>query len=175
MKFNSIDLTGKKFGKLTAVRRSVRRTRWECICDCGNTTIVRTKRLCDGVRSSCGCVRKDNLRKGTIVRDQVRAAIGKARRENPRAYASWSGMKRRCLEPTNKDYHLYGGRGIKFSPRWEKFLNFLVDMKERPPGTTLDRKDSNGDYCLENCRWATHLEQRYNRRDSRKEVISVFQ
>jgi hypothetical protein len=61
----------------------------------------------------------------------------------------------------------YGGRGIAVEdPRWLQFENFLADMGEPPPGLTLDRRDNERGYCKENCRWATRIEQRNNRRDS---------
>jgi len=79
-------------------------------------------------------------------------------------YRSWAGMLTRVRNPNRKDWHLYGGRGIKVCIRWLEFKKFLEDMGLRPKGKTLDRKNSNGNYCKRNCRWATPLEQIYNRR-----------
>lgn len=75
-------------------------------------------------------------------------------------------MKKRCNNPKNHNYPYYGGRGIRVCERWNDFENFLADMGVRPEGTTLDRKNSNGNYEPDNCRWATKVEQRNNRRDS---------
>lgn len=79
-------------------------------------------------------------------------------------YYSWRAMRARCKYACVRDYRLYGGRGIRVCERWEDFVNFLADMGERPEGATLDRIDGDSNYEPSNCRWATPLEQRHNRR-----------
>jgi hypothetical protein len=64
-------------------------------------------------------------------------------------------MKQRCSNPKNNRFNRYGGRGITFCERWKNFDNFYFDMGERPPGTTLDRRNDDGNYEPNNCRWAT--------------------
>lgn len=84
-----------------------------------------------------------------------------------RTYSSYRQMLNRCLNTNNDNYHHYGGRGIKVCDRWlESYANFLEDMGVRPEDTTLDRKDNDLNYGLENCRWSTHAEQSYNRSSS---------
>jgi len=79
-------------------------------------------------------------------------------------YMSWIGMRQRCQNSCVAKFPIYGGRGISVCLRWQEFVNFLSDMGERPVGMTLDRKNSNGNYEPENCRWATSHMQRMNRR-----------
>jgi hypothetical protein len=65
-------------------------------------------------------------------------------------------MIRRCVDPENKSYPRYGGRGVTVCDRWRNsFEAFIEDMGERPDGHQLDRKDPNGNYEPGNCRWTT--------------------
>lgn len=86
---------------------------------------------------------------------------------NSPTYASWRAMRDRCSRSTHKAYPAYGGRGIEVCARWQSFEAFLADMGERPPGTTLDRIDNNGNYEPGNCRWATAKVQGLNTRANR--------
>ena len=104
-------------------------------------------------------------------------ALGHNTRKNGKTttYRSWDSMKQRCTNPKAPKYEYYGGRGIAFCERWASFANFLEDMGERPKGKTLDRINPHGDYCPENCRWATRLEQARNTTASKLDADRVSQ
>lgn len=150
-----------RYGYLTVLAKAhpskSGRTMWLCQCDCGNIKIIRTGDLTSGKTVSCGCY---HLKAITIH--------GMSKRNNRHPlYVIWNGMISRCNNTKAKDYHNYGARGISVCEEWQDVSNFIRDMSASwKPGLQLDRIDTNGNYCPENCRWVTLRENINNRRNT---------
>lgn len=156
----AVDYVGQKFGNLTVTGRGGkknRRTFFECVCDCGKTCTVRSDHVRSGHTVSCGC---KNQRK------EKRGHNGFREKSHPLRQI-WNAMKSRCYRPDSISYRFYGAKGVRICDRWLVFENFDADMSPRPVGCSIDRIDSNGDYCPENCKWSTALEQSRNRSSTR--------
>lgn len=82
-----------------------------------------------------------------------------------RLYWVWADMIGRCTNANHKAFKNYGGRGVAVCERWRSFKSFAEDMGERPDGALLDRKNNNGNYEPNNCKWSTRKEQNSNRRN----------
>jgi hypothetical protein len=161
-----IDLTGKKFGRLTVIDISYEkrcRYYWKCICDCGKETIVNGYSIKKGLATSCGCYRKELFMSYNKLDTTTHGMT------NTKIYNVWATMLARCFNQNNKAYIHYGGRGIVVCDRWLHFECFYEDMGiSYKNGLTLERNDVNDGYNKNNCCWETYKVQANNRRNSKR-------
>jgi len=160
-----IDLTGRTFGYLKVIRRKKRHNKrpktrsriyWSCVCRCGKKHVVSGCNLVSGAVRSCGCLRREISAKINLTHGH--ALSGK---HSP-TYRSYAHMLTRCLNNKNDRYRFYGARGVGVCDRWrgrDGFVNFLLDLGPRPPGTTLGRFGDIGDYSPSNAMWMNHSQQ----------------
>lgn len=163
---NFRNITGQRFwDRVTAIRLAGREGRhliWECKCDCGNLFYRPSNLVTAGHTKSCGCLKSTKLAERNRTHGET--AHGKASKE----YRAWATMLRRCSDKKFVAYPDYGGRGIKVCERWLTFDNFLSDMGRAPSSKhTLGRENPDEDYCSENCRWETKMEQGRGKRNNR--------
>lgn len=153
---------GDKFSRLTIVGVAAEQIkglalRLECICECGNGTIVTIYNLFTKRVRSCGCLAREiNIQRSTKH----------GMRHTPEWHI-WAQMIGRCTNPKNKGYRNYGERGIIIEDlRWFHFEYFIEDVGLRPsPELSLDRLDNERGYCKENIAWRTRKDQSRNRRN----------
>jgi hypothetical protein len=164
---------GDKFNRWTVIGLPFPQTRnidgvceWmvPCRCICGFARPIRVTMLFNGHSRSCGCLKGE--------KNIIHGEAGKAR---TRLYRVWYAMKARCTKPYSDSFKDYGARGIQICQEWQNSFIAFRDWANNSgysPDLELDRIDNNGNYCPENCRWITGVE---NKRNTSKNVnLSAF-
>lgn len=151
----------QKIARLTLIKEipACRGRSWECVCDCGKKLIVKESLIRNGVIKSCGCLKEEYAKKGNVVHGYNKSRI-------QRIYSS---MIARCYNKNHTHYKNYGGRGITICEEWlgkdglKNFGNWALQNGYND-NLSIDRIDNYGNYCPENCKWSTPLEQQNNTR-----------
>ena len=157
-----IDLTGKKFGRLTVMRRTSNkktRTYWHCKCDCGKEIDVCASHLSSSKTVSCGCSSAERIAELNKTHGMSKTIL----------YKKWCEMKKRCFNKSTASYSSYGGRGITVCDEWkDDFLSFYnwAMSNGYSNGLSIDRIDVNGNYEPSNCRWVDNKTQSLNKRNT---------
>lgn len=162
---HAISRVGQSFGRLHLDSYlgsgKFRKALYACTCACG----AKCEKAWpfNGKTPSCGCAMRE-------AQSAAKLKHGHSRRDHnggsTKAYMTWSKMKHRCSNPNNKNYALYGGRGITVCDEWQAFEGFLADMGEPTGDMTLDRIDTDKGYSKENCRWISQRENCQNKRNN---------
>src|SRR4030066_2079848 len=126
-----------------------------CACGCGGQIGVKEQHKYKGIPKYIHGHSRNHFKHGEI---------------KDRLYHKWEGMKQRTLNPNNKRYSYYGGRGVTICPEWAndytKFRDWALN-NGYADNLVIDRRDNNGNYSPENCRWLIKKENIRQRRTTK--------
>lgn len=167
-KYGFVDITGTVYSRLTVISfagSTKRGAAWLCRCRCGTEKVLIGGDIRSGRVQSCGC-----------WKSEVTSQRSRTHRESATPlYVVWSSMKKRCNNPRNKGYKNYGERGIRVCKEWSESYEAFRDWSLAngyAAGLEIDRRNNDGNYEPDNCRWVA---QKINARNTRRNrSLSAF-
>lgn len=159
------DITGKRFGRLTAIRctrrgaKGIGVTMWLCVCDCGKEKIIQSAHLVNGSSKSCGCLQRE-IAKTVNTKHGIKGT---------RLYDIFENMISRCYNPRCPAFSDYGGRGIAICDTWLQDRQLFFRWAQESGYTdelSIDRINNDKGYSPDNCMWASSKQQNRNRRSN---------
>jgi hypothetical protein len=157
-------MIGSTFGRLTVIAHShntAKNSYWRCLCICGNEKIVGRQNLRGSRVTSCGCYRSERVRQRKLIHGE----------SGTRLWICWHNMCHRTRTKRTKCYE-----HVTLCDEWqtyENFRNWALTHGYRDD-LTIDRINGDFGYSPENCRWATPLQQRHNRRASVQTAAAIL-
>jgi len=123
-KDSGIDLKGMTIGNFRVIykgniNKDGYRT-WLTLCVCGKRSYTSGYFLTSGLKTSCGCIKKERKHKYNISQRPEKINILK----DTRLDSVWRSMINRCNNEKSKAYKWYGKRGISICKEWMSFENF---------------------------------------------------
>ena len=156
-------MIGRRFGRLTVIsgpEKTRSGHRWACLCDCGGTKSILFTHLNRGSIKSCGCIRA------------TQQGLGRTK-----LCGVWRSMVSRCVNTADTAAKNYKLRGIAVCDTWQKsftsFRDWALSHGYRG-GLEIDRRDNDGPYSPENCRFITRLDNIHNQRLLRRNNTTGF-
>lgn len=153
-----LDLLGKQFGRLKVIGSapSIKgKSHWLCQCECGSMKVIKGSSLESGKSQSCGCGQLESITTHGLAHHPL--------------YVTWSGIRRRCHNPSSRSFKKYGAKGRQLWIEWRDdplaFINYVeCYLGDKPsPEHSIDRIDNDGNYEPFNLRWAPPKVQIDNR------------
>ena len=179
-----IDITGQRYGRLVAIKLSEAGSRksrplWLFRCDCGNDFKCTANRVKTGNTKSCGCLSfESKSARSRVALKIAHAACVTHGATGTRIYRIYKNMKSRCYNPKTPCFHFYGGKGIRIYDEWlnnpQSFIEWAT-ANGYSDNLTIDRIDSDKNYCPENCEWITQSDQARRAtivRENRRKAVS---
>ena len=139
--------------------RGTKYRRYICQCECGNRkSFIEWNLKKAGDHANCGCINRQEIAERSRTHGKSYTKL----------YGIWGSMIKRCNNPKDYHYDQYGGRGITVCDEWLDYVAFEAWALNNgyAAGLSIDRIDVNGNYCPQNCRWATDYTQMNNRRNT---------